>query len=199
MTLDEWKGLATMLAVWWQGDFGPEERDVWWIAMCDHDRETVFQALKLALRTSPTFRPKPGEIIALCSPDADSARTPSWPEARQALFGPRGVVHMSISKGDDAALERAEQVHPYLAAYCQAAGLQRLRMEEVDDPDHGGAVIKRLGDEYSDHVRRCDERIATGRSLEAMGRHGELARLNPLAALDRAADTPPPRLVEGAQ
>jgi hypothetical protein len=193
MTRDEWAALVTRVDAWWPGNFTPDDRDAWFDVLGDFDREAVTAALKAALRQSPKWRPAAGEVLAILEPEVEAAATPTWAEARAALFGPRGVVRTSITRGDEAALERAGEVHPYLLAYCQAAGLRRLAMEEVDG-DHGGAVIKRLGDEWADHCRRCDERIAVGRSLEPMGRSGELQRLDPLAALRASM---PLRLVEG--
>lgn len=79
-----------------------------------------------------------------------------------------------------AALERAAQLHPLVAAFIDRQGIDRLRDLPVNDADWGDRHRRDLQHAWERHVEAFD-----GRQIAALasGRRGELARLDPLAAL----------------
>lgn len=178
MTDQEWDAIASLLEHGWPGGFSEEAGDAYRVFLATRDAGAVLAALQRLVQRGGTFRPSAAEIVAALDPDPGR---PTFEEAYAALFGPRGVVH---ARPDEAAMERAERVHPYLAAFVRVQGLDRLRTIGVDDPDYGAIERHRLREAWDRNVEACDGRVREGRALSALGQGGgDLRRLDPLAAL----------------
>ena len=76
-----------------------------------------------------------------------------------------------------AAVDRAFELSPLVGSFVQAYGASRLGALGLDDPEWGTLRRRELRDAWERHVEATDVRVALA------GGHGELRKVDPLAAL----------------
>lgn len=157
MTPDEWAGICTLLEHGWPGEFPDASRAAYAILLDGLNADQVVGALKAKVRQGGTFRPSAAEVAAAVAADPSK---PTFDEALQAI---RRIVPV---RPDEAALERAERVHPYLRAFVESVGLDRLRTWPIDDPEFGQLETAKLRDAWDRFVERADHRQASGVAID---------------------------------
>jgi hypothetical protein len=158
---DQWAGIETLLEHGWPGEFTDPARAAYRILLVGLDPDQVLAALRSLVRKGGAFRPSAAEVAAAVAED------PSKPTFTEALSAIRRVVPV---RPDEAALERAEAIHPYLGAFIRACTLQRLRTWEIDDPQWGWKERERLQQEWDRFVARADHRVSSGVEIDAPAR-----------------------------
>lgn len=174
MTLEEWQQLAALLENGWRGGFDDERSAAYFVFLGRYDAVDVERALHVLVRDGKPFIPAVAEIVQAIEQDPS---VPSWPEAYRMIFGPRGVLCARAPRGtapgerrrfeEQAAIDRAAGLHPLLAPFVAAEGVQRLRMLPVDDPDWGGLERRRLGERWTEFLSRVEGRRRQGLAIEA--------------------------------
>jgi hypothetical protein len=156
-TEKSWDAFCSLLEHGFPGPFPEEAGDAYRALLGDYEPAEIVKALRSLIRKGGRFRPSASEIVGELTTD------PTKPTFTEALSAIRQVVPI---RPDSAALDRAERIHPYLAAFIRSAGLDRLRQWPIDDPEYGSVERKRLKDEWDSFVERADERVAHGLALE---------------------------------
>lgn len=216
---DEW---AQFIAVLTRGfaardPFTDADAAVYRLLLDAVEPAAALRAVQELVLEGQTMRPKPGEIVERVRRDRGQ---PTFDEACRLMFGRGGVLTARPRGGryvDDAEdvpeAERrtAEQkrwaderdvirqalaeVHPLVAAFVERQGFDRLRLLELDDPDYGALRRRELEQAWDRHVEAFDGREVA--ALAAGGdRRGQLARLDPLAALGRGPTPVRPALAQ---
>jgi hypothetical protein len=118
-----------------------------------------------AIRASTSsFPPSAGELAKLARSDPSR---PSFQEAYQTIYGAKGITWSHYR-------ERAlAQAHPFVRAFAESYGIDRLGMLEVNHDTYGGAVRRDLERAYEGFAERFDQR-----ELVSV-RQGRLGRINP--------------------
>lgn len=191
MTRDEFdSGPATVLDAAWPRAFAEAEVTAYYFLLDDFTADQAMGAIK-ALRGSK-YRPSAGEIAAVIQ--GEQAAVPTWDEAwlliRAALSARVKRPYDDYDSAKQAAVREAMgKMHPLIGAFIDRQGIVALLRAPTDDPDDGHWEVKRLREAWEAHVE-----VMAGRELVALatGRGaGDLARLDPLAALPgRPADPP---------
>lgn len=189
----EWQQLAGLIEEWWPGEFDEPKANAWRIALDDFDAAEVLGALKMLLARGGTFRPSVAELIGEIRRDPTK---PTFEEAYQLIYGPRGVMRATPRPGgrydneaamlkarNDARLERAQQLHPLVAEFVYRYGVDRLSRLEVDDPDYGQLRLKDLRDAWDRHCEAMEGRDVAELVAGQAGRLRGLGRFDPLRAL----------------
>jgi hypothetical protein len=153
-----WDAFCSLLEHGWPGEFSADAGDAYRALLDNVEPERAVAALRTLLARGNRFRPSAAEIAGTLNDD------PTRPTFTEALSAIRRVVPI---RPNEAALVAAERIHPYLAAFIQAAGLDRLRQWPIDDPEYGQAQTKRLREEWDQFVARADQRVAAGLELTA--------------------------------
>lgn len=188
-TDDQWGTFATLLRRGWPGDFPTADAKAYRVLLDDTDPAVAVDAIRRLLHAGNRFRPSAAEILGAANTDPSR---PTFDEAYRLIFGSRGVLkarpdHQRFRDVGEhsrarrqAALDRAQTMHPLVASFVATQDPDRLRELPLDDPDWGRKHRADLEDAWNRHVE-----ANTGRTVAALasGRRGELARLDPLAAL----------------
>lgn len=190
ITPDEWETIALLIDEGWPGEFTDAAAAAWRVFLDDYDADRVLTALKVIVARGGRFRPSVAEVAAEINVDRGA---PTFIEAYQLIYGGRGVL-AARPKGslwwdtpaqrerayEDAARERAAEMHPLVGRFIDRYGIGRLRMLALDDPEFGAVRRRELQADY-EHLTEAME----GRRLESIAapRRNELAKLDPLAAL----------------
>lgn len=179
MTDLEWETIEALLENGWPGDFTEAQGDAYRVFLSAFPAEALLEALQTLVQTGGTFRPSASEIVQTIRRDPGR---PTFDETYRLLFGPRGAV---LAGSQTAALAAADRAHPMVGAFIRAQGYDRLRMLLLDDPEWGEAERRRLEQAWDRHTEACDQRLATGRTLESMGRREQIGprKLDPLGLL----------------
>lgn len=182
-TADEWDGFTLCLEEWWKDELSDAQRTAWKLAIDDVNPAHAIATLKQLLRRGETWRPSVAEFVAALSPAAPTWEE-AWPGIRLAMSsydpysaGPstRRVLGLLRAWG-------GEVVAGWVASY----GVVNLASEAIDDPDYGGAVLKRLRDNYAEITSQPAGRDRLVAELENPRRSRQLRRVDPLAALPEA-------------
>ncbi|MDO8209273.1 hypothetical protein [Conexibacter sp. CPCC 206217] len=181
MTSREWQLIAVVLENCWKGEWDEARAAAYFVLLEPFDAADVERALHVLVRNGSPFIPAVAELVSAIEAGARAA-VPTWPEAFHHL---RRLLPRH-ARDHDAGLRALEQVHPLLASFVAAYGWRRLALEPVEDPDHGGAVLRRIELTYADHVARQQERERHGIALETVRRR----RLAGPRRLDAAALMP---------
>jgi hypothetical protein len=129
------------------------------------------QAALIAIRScdaGQAFPPSAPELAGLVQRDPSR---PTATEAIEQIYGPGGVF----------GFKRANvTVSPWVLAFVDRYGPDRLRLLEVDDDEYGALRRKELGQAYEEFLVAME-----GRELHeiATGRRRQLGRFDPLASL----------------
>lgn len=192
-TDDSWLAFCGLLAEGWPGEFDKHTAASWRTLLDGLSPEQAVAGLRRLLYEGHHWRPSASEVVAAARRDPSR---PTFAEAYQLIFGRGGVLRARPtatrwgSEGErrrlqDAAAERAADMHPLVGGFCRAQGLDYLHALPVDDPDWGNKHRADLERAWDAHVEAHE-----GREVAALaagtGRDG-LRRLDPLAALPRVA------------
>jgi hypothetical protein len=187
----EWDGFCALVDEGWHGEFDASARAAWRLLLDRHEPAKVITALEQLVARGLKHRPSVSEIVAAIGTDPSR---PSFAEAIQLIYGPGGVLHARPADRtwrdererrrlfDDAAITRADGMHPLIGAFVRAQGLDHLRATNIDDPEWGPARRAGLQREFADFAGRVDDRQAAALAAGAPALEG-LHRFNPLAAL----------------
>jgi hypothetical protein len=191
---EEWLTFTLLVDHGWPGAFGEAEATAWRRLLDPYEPQACVAALQRLVAKGGAFRPSVAELVAEIHSDPTE---PGFAEMVQLVYGhPHGVLAARVTGAwrtererrrlaDEAASERARDLHPLVAAFVASMGVQRLREINLDDPDYGNARRAQLKAEWEDFRARATQRqahaIAAGREPRA-----GLAKFDPLAALGRA-------------
>lgn len=181
MTSREWQVIAVVLENCWKGEWDEARAAAYYVLLEPFDATDVERALHVLVRNGSPFIPAVAEIVTTIEATG-RAHVPTWPEALRQL---RRLLPRH-SRDLDAGLEALAAVHPLLASFVAEYGWRRLALEPIEDPDHGGAVLRRLELSWREHVERRQERERHGIALETVRRR----RLAGPRRLDAAALLP---------
>ena len=167
--------------------------DIYRLLLADKDPRAVLDALRALVQTGQKWRPEAATIRELLE-HRPELEAPTWDEARELIWGPDGILnarpvvdrtpgtprhsHEQLRELKTAAIIQAAQAaHPHIENYIATIGLDRLRAENVHDPDYGGARLHALRETYaavSDRGARAQLRqLTTG-----PGTAGGMRKLN---------------------
>lgn len=170
MTQDEWDGaVAPLLGNWWPGEWTPMKSSAYRTAVGHFSMAQVTGALEQILRSGQKFRPSAGEVYVTVT---GTVAPPASPEEAWALITEavrrvgRASVATDFQECHQAAIDWLATQDRVVAAYATRKGLTgrpgTLGMEQVNDPQFGGAALHRLHGEYRDHVEQVQSRIERG-------------------------------------
>lgn len=185
MTPDEWNTIALVLdkGFKWREPFGEAHETTYQLLLDGYDAEEVAASLRMLVARGQVFGPTPGEIVALLRAEP---QRPSFDELCELLFGKGGIAYPS---DESVALERCEGVEarlglgqPLLSGFVRRVQFKRLRgiAFEMKSGEWGEVERRRLREAWDQFVADVDER---GIGALAPGRRGEMARVDPLAAI----------------
>lgn len=202
-----WAMFFDLLDSGWPGDLDPDQAPAYRVLLEGTDPDRIVQGVRRLLHQGQRFRPSAAEILAAGRKDPSR---PTFVEAYRLIFGPRGVLQArpAVRRYSDAgerariyneaALERAADMHPLIGAFIHAQGLDRLRDLDLQDPEYGPLRRKELEGEWDALVARIDDReIALDALPAGDARRGQLRALDPLAALERPTAPPQRQLDPG--
>jgi hypothetical protein len=192
MTRAEWQALSHLaFAEWWDAPQDEDRCEAWYGVLAPFDYSAVQLALRRLLRESPRFAPRLGELVVQLEP-----RPPSFDEIWLHLERLLGRYHADDLQGGLRAVSAELGVD--VAGWAAAYGWARLCVEQVGDPEHGGAVLHRLRASYEEtagdeparaRLAAALERELTGVAVRSVNR--ELHRLaTPIAALPQGGTDP---------
>ncbi len=179
----EWAGFCLLLDEWWKDDLPDSAEAAWKLALDDVEPAEAVATLKQVLRQGATWRPSCAEFIAALEVRGNGgvlSFDEVWPVVVRGLQRGRPgdlapvVEYVRENAGDHAA--------GWVAAY----GVDRLMGEPTDDPDYGGAVVKRLRDSYRELTASPGGRDRLVRALDEAPRRQGLHRFDPALALPEA-------------
>jgi hypothetical protein len=147
----------------------------------DLDYATGQAALRLLVQAGQVFTPTPGELVAACrrvSQPAAAGWLEAWPVIRRALM-----------KRNRA--EAVEGLPEPARSFVLVYGPDRLAREEVEDPDHGVHVMRRLRVAYDEFAEDYEDgaRVALARGGSSSGPR----RLDPLKSMGYVVGVPDER------
>jgi hypothetical protein len=191
-----WAMFCALMHRGWPGAFTEEDALAYRVLLDGVDPAEAVGALRRLLHRGARFRPSAAELLGELH--ADPTR-PTFAEAYQLIFGPRGVLRARIVGGRwdneadrraahrQAIEERAAGVHPLVGAFVMRQGIDRLRTLPLEDPQWGEKHRRDLERAWEQHVEAFDGREVA--ALAAGSRDG-LRQLDPLAALGIARPKP---------
>lgn len=165
MTSREWQLIAVVLENCWKGEWDDARAAAYFVLLEPFEAADVERALHVLVRNGSPFIPAVAEIVTAIEA-AGRAGVPTWPEAFRQL---RRLLPRH-ARDQEAGLQALAAVHPLLASFVAAYGWRRLALEPVDDPDRGGAVLRRLELAWQEHVERAQERERHGLAAAAVSR-----------------------------
>lgn len=213
MTDRDWQRILMGLREWfpggekWAATDGPEAYRLHLETVHDMDAAAVFNAV-VALSRQQKFRPSPGEILErILGPAGRQFSDPgrAWDLVVTAVrMIPGGVGDPEFPVRHQAAVDWLRTRDEAVAAWAAQRGLRgkgSLGVEEVHSPEYGGAVLKRLADDYLMVKDQAVTRLQLGRPafperaflVRSTGEGGGgipelLARLRPIQELDAGSE-----------
>lgn len=175
MTDREWTAISVVLE---EGFKHPADRPwnerrktVYRSLLDGYPADQVEAAIRKIIRTGVPFVPAVPEIVAAIQGDPG---IPTWPEVEQHLFA------------SPSQLRKLGDPHPTVAAFIRAqGGLDQIRRLPILDPARGPWELKRLREQYAEHVAVWKDR---GDHAAAIGApHGSPHRLNPISTIGLTA------------
>lgn len=164
---------------------------VYRLLLDEYDPDAAMTALRSLIAAGQALRPRPGEIIQAIRTDPSA---PTFDEAMVLLFGARGALLAQAPAGrydserdrsvarHAAIAERLQDLHPLIRAFVARQDIDRLLRLPLNDPQWGEKHRADLQRSWEAHVTAFDGRDVALLAAGPRGR-GELARLDPLAAL----------------
>lgn len=169
MTRAEWRLIAGLVDEWWPGKFERNSADAWFVALENREAQSVLDALKMLLARGGVHRPSLGEVVGQLR--AEPSR-PTFDEAYRLIYGPGGVLGFK---------RKAKVGNPWVLAFVERFGVDRLRLLEVDSEDYGEVNRRALRQSWEQFVEAMEGRDIAALTLGK--RRGGMAHLDPLAAL----------------
>lgn len=194
MTAQEFADFCAEVDNTFNGDLTDDKAKVFWRHVADLDVSLARAAVNLLVEQGQVWMPTPGEMRAavrmLVAPGAPPF-SEAWPVIAAALDRHGGRTRYAESP------EAARRARTALVAEVAAQlgegparwverTMGRLMREPVNDPEHGGKVIGRLGKEYEESCRQTAEDGQVGLALERAGARSlgdgrpSLRRLDPV-------------------
>jgi hypothetical protein len=194
-TSDEQRTIARALLGSWPGTIPGWGKDAFAAFLAElQARNLTAEQVLVAVRSWPAGSDFPPSAPNLAAAARADPGVPTASEMITLIFGRGGVLsaRTQIRKGSweagerdqadrDAMLERLADVHPLVASFADREGLDRLRGLNLDDVEFGGARRRMLEQRWGEHLEAMENRDV---ALLTAGRRGEMAKLDPLAALD---------------
>lgn len=182
MTSEEWLPIVEMIRDGFKDDdFAPAKAKTYFRFLASYDAAVVEAALHAYAQTGEKWAPSASELVALCEGFVSSP-TPTWADAWDMIQR----AAKRFGRDERAALEGLYGRHPYFGLFAQRHGWGRLLAEPVEHEEYGGAVVKRLADEWQALVDAQEERRRRGlavATLQAVGSLNGPRKLDVLAAL----------------
>jgi len=181
--MNDWARVATALLGSWPSQVASWGKEAIAAYAAELEARGVSaDAALVAIRSCPAeqkFPPSAPELAALARRDPSR---PTFDEAFQMIYGPGGVFGVK---------RRDVVVSPWVLAFVDRCGRERLRLLEVEHDDYGGLKRQELRHSWEQFLEAND-----GRELAAIaqGRRGELGRFDPLRTLPTARGSTGPRL-----
>ena len=176
MTIDEWSRLHALRASLWGEHRAPvPSLDILRMSLpvvAGIDFEAAARWLAEAATDGDAFVPSAADLAAAFK-TSDDQLMPTFDEAFELVFGQRSRV----LRGDFAGVPEV------VASWASRAGLDRLRVLPVFDPQYGELRRADLRRSWEAHVEAWRERRLAVRALPSGDRPAGLKRLDPLAAL----------------
>jgi hypothetical protein len=194
-TSDEQRTVARALLGSWPGTIPGWGKDAFAAFLAElQARNLTAEQVLVAVRSWPAGSDFPPSAPNLAVAARADPGVPTASEMITLIFGRGGVLsaRTKIRKGSweagerdqadrDAMLERLADVHPLVASFADREGLDRLRALNLEDVEFGGARRRMLEQRWGEHLEAMENRDV---ALLTAGRRGEMAKLDPLAALD---------------
>lgn len=159
MTEREWAEIAGEVQAMWPGKgLTPEQARTAYRHIAAVRADHMRRSLDAFIAEGAEFPPGPAQLAARAR-KVDEPDAPTWPEAKDLLLGPRGVVRRFPASRDEEALATLPAV---VADFARRVGLSNLRHMPSEDPDEGPVLLATWGKEYREHVARLAERGALG-------------------------------------
>ena len=183
MTGREWATFASMLECTFEGELDELTEAAMRRHLGDLEAAHADAAVALLVEDGQVFLPKPGEMLRAAR-RVERPEAPPWSEAWPVIARVMLRHGQALGNGHrrEALIAIAEEVERDLGegpARWVVRCADRLRVEPVNDPDVGGAVVKRLGDEYREACNQAAEDRKVGLALERARCAGELAAGRP--------------------
>ena len=168
MTDQEWADLDKLLRNWWSQDWDADRSEAFRVALDRFPAPVVAAALGRLLESGGAFRPSAAEIVAAVLNSGKPRPQPdeAWGLIEQAVRRIRYSIyderyHESFAEAL-AWLRTQDEVVAGWAARRGLCGDGSLGHEPILDPEIGGAVRRRLYDEYTENVGAAADRVARG-------------------------------------
>jgi hypothetical protein len=165
MLLEEWQQIAAVIDNAWRGGFDDHRSASYFALLRGYETVQVERALHVLVANGNPFVPAVAEIVQAIEAQ-EHVGVPTWPEALAVV---RRVLPR-FSRDHAAGLAKLAETHQIVASWVATYGWDRLSQEPIDDPDYGGAVLRRLEDSYREHVQRQQERQRHGLAIETVER-----------------------------
>lgn len=182
----EWQQIAGVMENAWRGDMDEARSNAYFVLLEPYDTADVERALRVLVQNGNPFLPTASEIVAAINA-ARTSSVPTWPEAWAAISR---AIRRHGWRGSVRARMDLTESHTMVASFVDAYGWIRMCREEVDHPQFGAAVLRRIGEAYAEHVERQQDREANGLAIAASQRRtltGGPRRTNPAELLRGAA------------
>lgn len=172
MTDAEWDTFALLLdkGFKWREPFGQAHETTYRVLLDGYDGEQIAYALRALIASGQVFGPTPGEIVAAVRTDPSR---PTFEEMLHGLYGPGGIYGFKRS---------GVTISPWVTAFADNFGRERLRLLEIEDPDEGKWRRRELQDAWERFLEANESRQA--HEIAARSGRGTLGRINPLAAIE---------------
>ncbi|MCU1500617.1 MAG: hypothetical protein JWM47_4570 [Acidimicrobiales bacterium] len=196
-TDEQWDVFTTILQRGFvaKDPFTEADAGVYRILLDTVDPDAAMQSVREIVLEGKALRPKPGEIVARVNRDTGR---PTFEEAFRLIYGRGGILASTPHRAgavltyateaerrrlyDQAAIDRAAELHPLVGAFVVRQGVARLRELPVNDPDYGELRRKELHTAWDAHVDAFASREVVALAAGGDTRSG-LRQLDPLAAL----------------
>jgi hypothetical protein len=171
-TPEEQRAVTQALLGTWPSQVASWEREgiVAYLAELQAREMSAEQALTAIRARSDRFPPSAGELAAEARKDPSR---PTFEELLDQLYGPGGVFGFKRSN---------VTISPWVTAFADGFGRDRLRMLALDDPDDGKWRRRELEDAWSRFLEASEGRAA--HEIASRSGRGTLGRINPLAAIE---------------
>lgn len=197
MTFPEWVEVNALIVALWPHarDLEPELIRLQHRIVVDVDQADAIAAVERASTSGADFPPTVGQIAKAARQEASGGAAAPWTAALALLRQAAG--QFGARREADAIRWLAER-SPHAARFAVEHGWAIWCREQLDDPDHGGAVAARLERSYGSVAAALDREVADGRILPrvaerlraldagATASSGGLRRLTALKALPPA-------------
>jgi hypothetical protein len=172
MTTEEWDTLALLLdkGFKWREPFGTAHETTYRVLLEGYEGEQIAYALRALIARGQVFGPTPGEIVAVIRHDPER---PTFAELLAQLYDAGGVFGFKRSN---------VTISPWVTAFVERYGRERLRMLEINDPDRGGLRLRDLEQSWTAFLEATEGRAI--HELAARSGRGTLGRIDPLAAIE---------------